>query len=157
MDCYPWHTATEARIGNQETELGWSLKKDRTTETGKRAVPRQRGKQLKAARESDHLIVLRDGRADHMGKGVTVIGSLQRQLAPDRVGPEPVEPTFLQAISMKAESAKAHRFQNLYSSLNEALLYKARSNLNKQGAPWSRQGDSRSVCRASWRQHQAAG
>jgi group II intron reverse transcriptase/maturase len=70
-----------------------------------------------------------------MGKGVTVICSLQRQLAPDNVGPEPVEPTFLQALSMKAESAKAHRFQNLYSSLNEPLLYEAWGNLNKNGAP----------------------
>lgn len=86
-------------------------------------------------RDSDHLIVLRDGRADHMGKGVTVISSLQRQLAPDNVGPEPVEPTFLQAISIKAGSAKTHRFQNLYSSLNGPLLYEAWSNLNKRGAP----------------------
>jgi group II intron reverse transcriptase/maturase len=70
-----------------------------------------------------------------MGKGVTVIRSLQRQLAPDNVGPEPVEPTFLQALSMKARSAKAHRFQNLYSSLNEPLLYEAWGNLNKNGAP----------------------
>jgi len=70
-----------------------------------------------------------------MGKGVTVIRSLQRPLAPDKVGPEYVEPTFLQAISIKAGVAKAHRFQNLYGSLNEALLYEAWRNLNKQGAP----------------------
>jgi len=31
-----------------------------------------------------------------MGKGATVIGSLHRQLTPDNVGPEHVEPTFLQ-------------------------------------------------------------
>ena len=37
-----------------------------------------------------------------MGKGVTVICSLQRKLAPDNVGPEHVEPTFLQGISKKA-------------------------------------------------------
>lgn len=86
-------------------------------------------------RESDHLIVLRDGRGGHLWKGVTVISSLQRQLAPDNVGPEPVEPTFLQALSIKAGSAKTHRFQNLYSNLNGPLLYEAWSNLNKGGAP----------------------
>lgn len=85
--------------------------------------------------ESDRFIVLGDGRADHMGKGATVIRSLQRQLAPDNVGPEHDEPTFLQAISTKAGSAKAHRFQNLYSCLNESLLRASWRNLNKRGAP----------------------
>lgn len=70
-----------------------------------------------------------------MGKGVTVIHSLQRQLALDNVGPEYVEPTFLQAISTKAEIVKSHRFQNLYGSLNETLLLEAWKSLNKKGAP----------------------
>ena len=122
-------------MGNQETGLGCSLKLHATPETGRRAEPLQREKQPKAARESDHLIVLRDGRADHMGKGVTVVRSLQRPLAPDKVGPEHAEPTFLQALSIKAGTAKAHRFQNLYGSLNESLLYEAWRNLNKRGAP----------------------
>ncbi len=63
-----------------------------------------------------------------MGKGMTVVRSLQRKLVPDNVGPEYVEPTFLQALSTKAETAKAHRFQNLYGSLNESLLYQAWGN-----------------------------
>ena len=125
----------ETRMGNLETETDWNRNPPDTPDTGRRAEPLRRGKQPKAARESDHLIVLRDGRADHMGKGVTVIRSLQRQLAPDNVGPEHVEPTFLQAISIKAGTAKAHRFQNLYGSLDESLLYKAWRNLNKRGAP----------------------
>lgn len=75
-------------MGNQETEQSWSLKRAIRPGTGKLAEPRQRETRLKAFGESDHLIVLRDGRADHMGKGVTVIRSLQRQLAPDNVGPE---------------------------------------------------------------------
>ncbi len=120
---------------NQETELGWDLQIPDTPETGRRAEPLQREKQPKVARESDHLIVLRDGRAAHMGKGVTVIHSQQRQLAPDEVGPENVEPTFLQALSIKAGTAKAHRFQDLYGSLNESLLHEAWRNLNKRGAP----------------------
>lgn len=122
-------------MGNHETELGWGLQVTETPETGRRAEPLEREKQPKAARESDHPIVLRDGRADHMGKGVTVIRSLQRQLAPDKVGPEHAEPTFLQAISIKAGTAKVHRFQNLYGSLNETLLYEAWRDLNKRGAP----------------------
>ena len=120
---------------NQDTEPGWNLRIPVTPETGRRAEPLQREKQPKVGGESDHLIVLRDGRADHMGKGVTVIHSQQRQLAPDIVGPGIDEPTFLQAISIKAGTAKAHRFQNLYGSLNESLLHKAWRNLNKRGAP----------------------
>jgi len=70
-----------------------------------------------------------------MGKGVTVVRSQQRQLVPDNVGPEHIEQTFLQAISTKAGSAKAHRFQNFYGSLKESLLCEAWGNLNKRGAP----------------------
>jgi len=106
-----------------------------TTEAGRRAKPRERETPPKALGESDHLIVLGDGRADHMGKGVTVIHSSQRPLAPDTVGPENAEPTFLRAISTKAGTAKAHRFQNLYGCLNETLLHHAWRTLNKRGAP----------------------
>ena len=35
-----------------------------------------------------------------MGKGVTVVRIRQRQLAPDIVGPDYAEPTFLAKISM---------------------------------------------------------
>jgi group II intron reverse transcriptase/maturase len=66
---------------------------------------------------------------------VTVIRSPQRQLAPDRVGPGVDEPTFLRALSIKAGTAKAHRFQNLYGCLDESLLRLAWSKLNKDGAP----------------------
>ncbi len=34
---------------------------------------------LKGKRESGHFIVLRDGRADHLGKGMTVLCSPQRK------------------------------------------------------------------------------
>lgn len=66
---------------------------------------------------------------------MTVIRSPQRQLAPDRVGPGIDEPTFLRALSIKAGTAKAHRFQNLYGCLDESLLRLAWSKLNKHGAP----------------------
>ena len=122
-------------MSDQETELDWNLQVHEPPASGRRAEPLRRERQPKAAGESDHPIVLRDGRADHMGKGVTVIRGLQRQLAPDEVGPGIDEPTFLQALSIKAGTAKAHRFQNLYGSLNESLLHEAWCNLNKRGAP----------------------
>lgn len=56
-------------MGNQETGLGRSLRIESATETGKQAGPLEREKPLKVVRESDHLIVLRDGRAVRMGKG----------------------------------------------------------------------------------------
>ncbi len=42
--------------------------------------------ELTAYRESDHTIVLGDGRADHMGKGVTGLCSLQRKHGPAKKG-----------------------------------------------------------------------
>jgi hypothetical protein len=92
--------AIEARRRNPETELGWSLPEPAWPETGRRAELLQREKQPKAFGESDHLIVLRDGRADHMGKGVTVLRIRQRPLAPDNVGLGIDEPTFLAETSM---------------------------------------------------------
>ena len=70
-----------------------------------------------------------------MGKGATDTCNLQRQLAPDRVGPDHAEPTFLQGISIKAGASKAHRFQKLYGCLDEPLLHAAWRKLNKNGAP----------------------
>ena len=49
------------------------------------AEPLKREKQPTMARESDHLIVLRGGRAIHMGKAVTIMCSRQRQLLRDNV------------------------------------------------------------------------
>jgi len=122
-------------MGNQETDLGSRLPVVEPFEAGRSTGPQQKEQQPKTFGESDHLIVLRDGRADHMGKGVTVMRSRQRQLEPDNVGPENIKPTFLQALSIKAGTAKTHRFQNLYGSLNESLLFEAWRRLNKKGAP----------------------
>ncbi|OOG24356.1 hypothetical protein B1C78_08940 [Thioalkalivibrio denitrificans] len=63
---------------------------------------------MKADGESDHLIVLGDGRADHMGTGMTVMRNLQRQLAPDNVGPELDEPTSSQGLSMSSIAASTN-------------------------------------------------
>ena len=70
-----------------------------TTNAGRCAKPLQRARQLKVTRESDHPMVLRDGRADHMGKGVTVMCSHQRQPVRDNVGLDKYRPTFLVGIS----------------------------------------------------------
>lgn len=41
----------------------------------------------------------------------------------------------MRALSIKADTAKAHRFQNLYVCLDKSLLRLAWSKLNKRGAP----------------------
>jgi len=53
------------KMGNQDTELGRSLPLIETVDTGRAAGPQQKGQHPKVTGESDHLIVLRDGRADH--------------------------------------------------------------------------------------------
>ena len=70
----------------------------------------------------------------NMGKDLTEVRSPQRQLAPDNVGLEQSEPTFLWGIANKAKSSKRHRFRDLYRCLNEALIYHAWESLNKRAA-----------------------
>ena len=61
----------------------------------------------------------------NMGKDLTEVRSPQRQLAPDNVGPEQGEPTFLWGIANKAKTNKRHRFRDLYRCLNEELIHHA--------------------------------
>ncbi len=68
------------------------------------------------------------------GKDLTEVRSPQRQLAPDIVGLEKREPTFLRGIATKAKSNKQHRFRDLYRCLNEELIYHAWEGLNKSAA-----------------------
>jgi RNA-directed DNA polymerase len=70
----------------------------------------------------------------NMGKDLTEVRSPQRQLAPDRVGLEHGEPTFLRGIANKAKSHKRHRFRDQYRCLNEELIYHAWKSLNKGAA-----------------------
>ena len=57
-----------------------------------------------------------------MGKGDTVIRSLQRKPVPDDVGLEQHGQTSLRGIAIKARERPGHRFANLYGELNEELL-----------------------------------
>ena len=68
------------------------------------------------------------------GKDLTEVRSPQRQLAPDRVGLEQGEPTFLWGIANKAKTKKRHRFRDLYRCLNGELIYYAWESLNKGAA-----------------------
>jgi group II intron reverse transcriptase/maturase len=68
------------------------------------------------------------------GKDLTEVRSPQRQLAPDKVGLEQGEPTFLRGIANKARSNQQHRFRDLYRCLNEELIYHAWEALNKRAA-----------------------
>jgi len=74
------------------------------------------------------------GKAHHMGKDLTEVRSLHRQLVPDRVGPGKHEPTFLRAIAIKAKSHKRHRFRDLYRCLDADLLRCCWRDLNKAAA-----------------------
>ncbi len=68
------------------------------------------------------------------GKDLTEVRSPQRQLAPDKVGSEQGEPTFLRGIANKARTQQRHRFRDLYRCLNEELIYHAWKSLNKGAA-----------------------
>jgi len=69
-----------------------------------------------------------------MGKDLTEVRSLHRQLVPDEVGPGQHEPTFLQAIAIKARADKRHRFQDLYRHLDAEFLLACWHDLNKDAA-----------------------
>ena len=75
-------------MGNLETDLSRALPMNETDDIGRMIGTRQKGQSPKttgerSAARSPHLIVLRDGRADHMGKGVTVLCNRKRKPAWD--------------------------------------------------------------------------
>jgi RNA-directed DNA polymerase len=70
----------------------------------------------------------------YMGKDLTEVRSLQRPLVPDGVGPGQHEPTFLQAIAIKARADKRHRFQDLYRHLDADFLLACWHDLNQDAA-----------------------
>lgn len=70
----------------------------------------------------------------YMGKDLTEVRSLHRPLVPDGVGPGQHEPTFLQAIAIKARADKRHRFQDLYRHLDADFLLACWHDLNQDAA-----------------------
>jgi RNA-directed DNA polymerase len=84
-------------------------------------------------RESDQLIVLGGGRADHMGKELTVIRSLQRKHMLNSRVREHVH-TSLQGIATKAKEDKEYRFCDVYRLINRISLMDAWYDLNKRAA-----------------------
>ncbi len=68
------------------------------------------------------------------GKVLTEVRSLQRKLAPDKVGSDQCKPTSLQAIAMKAKINKQHRFRDLYRCLNVEFIRSCWIFLNKDAA-----------------------
>lgn len=68
------------------------------------------------------------------GKVLTEVRSLQRKLAPDKVGPDQCKPTSLQGIANKAKINKHYRFRDLYRCLNVGFLLSCWPLLNKKAA-----------------------
>lgn len=89
---------------------------------------------LMGKRESDHSIVLRDGRAVHMGKGMTVLCSPQRKHMQIRQADKHMQ-TSLRGIAKRAKEVPKYRFGNLYSLLNESNLRWCYEQLNRKSAP----------------------
>lgn len=89
---------------------------------------------LMGGRESDHLIVLRDGRTVHTGKGMTILCSPQRKHMQIRQADKHMQ-TSLRGIAKRAKEDPQHRFGNLYSLLNEANLHWCFHQLNRKSAP----------------------
>ena len=69
-----------------------------------------------------------------MGKGMTVLRSPQRKHMQTRKAEQHM-PTSLRAIAKRAKEEPKHRFENLYSLLNEANLHWCYPQLNHQGCP----------------------
>ena len=95
---------------------------------------RAKGGEPRVVRESDQLIVLGDGRADHMGKGADRNTQPVKETWTGREGPESTMPTSLQGIANKAKSQKKYRFRNLYGLLNEGMLWECWRDIRKDAA-----------------------
>ncbi len=96
--------------------------------------------------ESDHRIVLRDGRADHMGKAVAEMRSPQRKHGPEGMSGT-IMPTSLRGIANRAKRDRKARFRNLYGLLDEEYLRWCFHQLKPSAAP--------GVDRVSFKQYEA--
>ena len=85
--------------------------------------------------QSDSFEVLRDGRADHMGKERTGRPSEQSQHASGRTVPNKSVSRTLLDLRTKAEREPKHRFRSLYRMIDLPMLYDCYTQLRKDAAP----------------------
>src|SRR6266581_7689079 len=83
--------------------------------------------------ESDPLIVLGDGRADHKGKGRTGIRSLHRKHCPARKGRKS-NANLTASNSNEGSERKDLRFFNLYRLIDENFLLECWRDIRKNAA-----------------------
>lgn len=85
--------------------------------------------------ESDSPILLRDGRAVHMGKGRAEGHRGHRTDARGRNAPTRSVSSALSALTRKAEREPKHRFRSLYRLIDLQMLYESFGRLKRGAAP----------------------
>ena len=85
--------------------------------------------------ESDSLIVVRDGKTDHVAKEWTDIHRNQSTHARERNVPKRSMLSSLIALNRKALKEPEYRFRDLYGLLDLQALYESFASLNKKSAP----------------------
>ncbi len=87
------------------------------------------------SRESEPPIVVRDGRAVHMAKGLAGKQSGQSTHARDRNTPDESVSRTLSALRAKAQKEPEHRFRGLARLLDRRMLREAFGNLKRKASP----------------------
>jgi RNA-directed DNA polymerase len=85
--------------------------------------------------ESDPLIVVRDGKTDHMAKEGAGRQSSHSTHARERKVPTKSVSSSLTALNQKAQRESKYRFRDLYGLLNLQALYESFASLRKDAAP----------------------
>lgn len=88
-----------------------------------------------SVQESDPFILLRDGRADHMGKEWAGSQRGQSTDTRGRNAPKRSVSSSLSALSRKAARAPKHRFRALYRLIDMQMLYESFHALQRKAAP----------------------
>jgi len=100
-------------------------------------VPRDRhhGDTRKGHRESEPPIVVRDGKADHMAKGMVGEQRGQSTHARERNTPTQSVSRTLSALEAKAREDPKHRFRGLARLLDRQMLEESFGNLKRKASP----------------------
>lgn len=88
-----------------------------------------------SSQESDPLIVVRDGKADHMAKGRAEKQRGQSTHARDTNPPSSCVSRTLSALGAKAQREPGHRFRSLSRLLDQQMLGEAFACLKRKAAP----------------------